>query len=111
MAAKLVLVNVLGHTRRRALLLKGVTVQSEKILRAAIFLAKLRDTSPNAHAIRLRYAKKISTIVETFIEEEAHRAASKSSSDQSHLTWTQIGNALEMTKSMAHRKYGEKHEH
>lgn len=81
-------------------------MQREKVLRIAIFNAKLRDSQPNAHALRLRWAKKVLDLVNAFIAEEVAAATQKPESSEAHLTWSQVANALEITKSKAFRTYG-----
>lgn len=93
------------HNRLRR---KGVTVQGERILRAAMYLARIRESSQRAHAYRIRAAKKLCDIIEGFIAEEVHRATSISKNDPAAMSWSEVGSALEMTKSKAFRLYGEK---
>lgn len=91
-----------------ALIRKGVTRQMEKMLRAAILISKIRQTGSNAHKIRLRYAYKLGEVIDSFIAEEAREATKKSPTDPSHLSWAQVAQALETSKSTAFRRYGEK---
>ena len=73
-----------------------------------MFLARIRDSSPNAHVIRLRYAKKICDLVESFIVEEVTKATTKPKTDPTSMSWTDVGQTLDIGRSVAYRRYGEK---
>lgn len=94
----------LRHNRLRR---KGVTMQGERILRAALYIARLRESSPRAHAYRIRTAKRLCDLIEGFIAEEVHRATSLSKSDPASMSWSDISQTLEVTKSKAFRMYSE----
>lgn len=81
--------------------------QKEKMLRAAILISKIRAASPNHHALKIRYAKRLSDLVESFIAQEAREATRKAESDPAHLSWAQVAQAVETSKSTAFRRYNE----
>src|SRR5947208_994303 len=83
---------------------KGVTVQGEKILRAALYIARIRESSDRAHAYRIRAAKKLSDIVDNFVAEEVRRATSINKTDPAHMSWEQVGQALEISKGAAYNR-------
>lgn len=83
-------------------------MQAERTLRAAIFLAKIRDSPIRAHAYRLRCAKKVADIIDQFIAEEARKANNESKNDPAYLSWEQIGSCLDIPKTTAYQRYGKK---
>jgi hypothetical protein len=83
-------------------------MQGEKILRAALYIARIRESNDRAHAYRIRAAKKLSDIVDSFVAEEARRATSTTETDPAHMSWAQVGQALDISKSAAYNRYGEK---
>lgn len=76
------------------------------VLIAATYLAKIRNQTENAHALKIRCAKKVLDAVNSFIEDEVKKATSKSRHDQSSMTWDQVGSALELSKSAVYARYG-----
>jgi hypothetical protein len=80
----------------------------ELTLRAAIWIAKIRDASPSAHAYKLRCAKVLSELIEEVIKEEVHNATSKPLNDSTRLSWESVGQCLELSKSAAFTRYGNK---
>jgi hypothetical protein len=93
------------HNRLRR---KGVSMQGERILKAAMYVARIRESSQRAHAYRIRAAKKLCDITEGFIAEEVRRATTISKNDPAHMSWNEVASALEITKSKAFRTYGGK---
>jgi hypothetical protein len=83
-------------------------MQAEKILRAAIYIAKLRDSGERAHVYRIRLGKKIADIVDSFVAEEVQRATSVAKSDPAAMSWAEVASALEISKSAAYNRYGNK---
>ena len=83
-------------------------MQAEKILRAAIYIGRLRDSGERAHAYRIRVAKRLSDIIDSFVAEEVCRATSVSKNDPAKMTWDQVGQALEISRSAAFSRYGKK---
>lgn len=82
--------------------------QKEKVLRAAVLVSKIKSSGNRSHKLRLRYAKKLGDIVDAFIAEEVKEATKIAADDPAHLSWTEVGQALEMSKSKAYRTYGPK---
>lgn len=83
-------------------------MQGEKILRAALYVARIRESSDRAHVYRIRAAKKLSDIVDSFVAEEVRRATSTSKTDPAHMSWSEVGSALEISKGAAYNRYGDK---
>lgn len=86
---------------------KGVK-SIDAMLRAAILLARLRQASPNSHELRIRYAIQVRKIVDSFIAEEVRTANSLPEDDPSHMSWTKVGQAVELSRSAAYARYGAK---
>lgn len=80
------------------------------ILIAAQYLATIRDSNSNAHALRLRCAKRVLDAVNIFIYEEVNRATHKSRTDESSMTWGEVGQVLGLSKSATYARYGGKSE-
>lgn len=83
-------------------------LQDEKVARAAMFVAKIRDSSPSNHHERLMYAKKLRDLVDDFIVEEVVKANSKSKDDKNYMSWEKIGETLGRSRSAVFTKYGSK---
>lgn len=109
MRLTLVQQRLINHNRLRK---KGVTMQAERILRAAILVGRLRDSSNRSHALRIKTAQLLSSLIDQFIATEVERATTISKSDPAHLTWTEIGQCLNLSRSAAYTRYGgQKSEH
>lgn len=87
---------------------KGVRLSMDKMLRAAIFIARIREAQPNKHVLRLRYAKRLLDIVNSFIAEEVHTANSLPKTDPNHMSWNDVSQVLELSRSAAYARYGGK---
>lgn len=83
-------------------------MQRERLLRAAIFVSRLRDSNSRAHAYNLRAAQKIIDIMGNFIAEEVQEAVKENDTDPAHLSWVEIGQCLNLSKSAAYARYGKK---
>lgn len=83
-------------------------MQHEKIVRAAMFVAKIRDSSPEDHQERLMYAKKLRDLVDDFIFEEVKAANSKGKGDKNYMSWDKIGQVMDLSRSAAFTRYGAK---
>lgn len=95
-----------GRLRDNRLRKKGVTVQEERILRAFMHLARVRDSSERAHAYRIRTIKRLCDLLEGFLAEEIRRATSLPKGDDARVSWQQVANALEVSKTTAWNRYG-----
>lgn len=80
-------------------------MQTERVLRMAIFVARLRDSSTLSHEIRIRAAKKLADLTEDFIKEEVERANSKPRNSIGYLSWGQIADLLELSRSAVYARY------
>lgn len=80
----------------------------DRMLRAAIFLARIRESSPNAHALRIRYAIQVRKIVDSFIADEVRAANSLSKEEPGFMSWEAIGSVVELSRSAAYARYGTK---
>jgi hypothetical protein len=81
-------------------------VQREKLLTAAIYVSRIRDTSARNHAYRLRLANKIRQLIDDFISAEVQAAVSEAKDDPAHMSWQQIADTLELSKSAVFTRYG-----
>jgi hypothetical protein len=105
MRLALVKLRNLGHTRLQVKVKGETLLQAERVLRMAIFVAELRDSSPSAHEIKIRAAKKLVDLIEEFIAEEVNAANSKPKDAIGHLSWAQVGNLLELSRSAVYARY------
>jgi hypothetical protein len=83
-------------------------MQGEVLLRAAIYLSRLRDSGSRDHAYRLRVAKKLIDLVNAFVADEAKAATEVSKKDPAYLSWEQVGQCLDLSKSAVYARYGKK---
>lgn len=83
-------------------------LQSDKVMRAAMIVARIRDSSPNDHLSRLQYAKQLRDLVEEFIVEEVRKANSRSRDDKHYMSWDKIGHVLDLSRSATFTRYGSK---
>lgn len=80
----------------------------DKITRATILIARLLDSAPRNHVYRLRLLSKVSKLIAAITIEEVRAATSEAKGDEAKLTWDQIAQCLEMSKSAAFTKYSGK---
>lgn len=80
-------------------------MQGNKLLTAAIYLAKLRDSGCRDHAYRLRVASKLRNLIDAFIADEVRAATEKNKSDPAYLSWTKVGELLNLSRSAAYTRY------
>jgi hypothetical protein len=83
-------------------------MQGEVLLRAAIYLSRLRDSGSRDHAYRLRVASKLQQLVSNFIAAEAKAATETNKKDPAYLSWEQVGQCLDLSKSAVYARYGKK---
>lgn len=81
-------------------------MQSEKILRAETFLARVRNAKTTDHFERIRAAKLVVEVMNSFIALEAQRANHRNHSDPAYLSWDEIAKAMEMSKTAVYHRYG-----
>jgi hypothetical protein len=84
-------------------------VLSEKLLQAAININRIREASPRAHAYRIKLAKRTIDLLNDFIATEVQAAVSEPKGHPAKMTWEQIGQALNLSKSASFTKYGANH--
>lgn len=80
----------------------------EKLLTAAIYIERVRQSSSRSHEYRIRTASKIRALVDDFIAVEVQTAVSKPKDDSSYMSWQKIADTLGISKTAAYTRYGPK---
>lgn len=83
-------------------------MQGDRILKAAIYLSRLRDSGSRDHVYRLRVASKLIEILNSFIADEVRAATNENPSDPAYVSWQGVGDVLGISKSAAYARYGKK---
>lgn len=76
------------------------------LLRAATFIARVNESSPNAHAIKIRYAHMAKRILDDFIADEAKMANGQPQDSDAFMSWADVGKTLGISRSAAYARYG-----
>lgn len=80
----------------------------DKLVRIAIFIARIKATSERDHFNRIRLAHRARKVIDAFIAEEVEASQSVGKSDPAYLTWDRIGEAVDISRSAAYTRYGKK---
>lgn len=80
----------------------------EETLRLAVFVAKLRDAGTREHGRRIRLGKKIVDLGNSIIAREVRKATSLPKSDPESMSWQEVADSLDLSKSATFTRYGGK---
>lgn len=75
-------------------------------LRLIVFATKLRDAGTREHSRRIRIAQKIIDLANSVIAEEVRTANSLNKSDPEYMSWQQVADALDISRTAAFTRYG-----
>jgi hypothetical protein len=80
----------------------------EDTLRLAIAVGRLRNSGSREHRRRIRIAKQISDLANKVIAYEVRAAISEPAGDSARMSWQEIADTLEISKTAAYTRYGVK---
>ena len=80
----------------------------DKLLRVLTFVSRIREAPTQNHVLRLKLASVVSKAIDSFIQDEVQKAQSRPQKDPCHLSWAQIGDLLDLSRSAAYSRYGKK---
>ena len=83
-----------------------IATRVEDTLRLAIAVAKLRESGTREHRRRIRIAKLIADLANKVIAHEVREAINEPEGDPAKMSWQQIADTLEISKSAAYNRYG-----
>lgn len=76
--------------------------------RVTKLLDQIEDSDENAHAYRIRRANEAISILHSFIAGEVQSAVNARRGSISKMSWAEIAQALDISKSAAFARYGKK---
>lgn len=80
----------------------------DDIVRAAILIGRLLDSNPRNHSHRLRLLSRLAKIITVLTTNEVRASLSEAKDDEARLTWDQVAQCLEISKSAAFARYNVK---
>lgn len=83
-------------------------VTNDFLMRAGIFIARIRENGTHSHALNLRAANLAKKAIDAYIEDEVNKAQNYPKTSPFYLSWEHIGQVLEISKSAAFARYGKK---
>lgn len=78
------------------------------LMRAGIFIARIRESETNSHAVKLRAANLALKAIEAYIADEVQNSQTHPKNSPLYLSWDHIGQALDISKSAAFARYGKR---